>query len=84
MPKSRNEDIFSSRMSLIIYGADITGMKLMMSYSVQTSFSPLSRLSHGCFILKGIPQYGEGGNFLTEWQNNERGVRFTHTVANFF
>ena len=64
MPKSRNEDIFSSKMSLIICGADITGMKLMMSYSVQTPFSPLSRLSHGCFILKGIPQYGEGVIFL--------------------
>ena len=38
MPKSRNEGISSNRMSLIIYGVDITGMKLMMSYSVYTSF----------------------------------------------
>ena len=84
MPKSRNEDIFLSRMSLIIYGADITGMKLMMSYSVQTSFKALLRVPHGCFILKGMPSVWGGGNFLAEWQNNERGVRFTHTVANFF
>jgi hypothetical protein len=59
MPKSQSGDIFSSRMSLIIYGADITGMKLMMSYSVQTSFRPLSRLSHGYFIFNGISQYGK-------------------------